>query len=505
MSQIVYRANLSAKSFPFLSENFGRSIIVPQYDNTFNRQVQSAEDDDKDIGIPQIYYCHNVMPHPQGLQSVGYTSLLNGGLANFSQFIVTIRDSGDNKAYLAQTSTGDFYVSTGGPWVFKGNFPSTGIVTTAFVSGVTYIYVQGNGCYYYNFGAAAFIPVFLTALPFGGVLIGICAAAGYMIAWTKDTVYWSSTIDPTDFTPSLITGAGSGSVEGAKGSITVCVAHLLGFIVYTSANAVAALFSGNARYPFNFREIVSSGGLASLNLIAAGADQGNHYAYTTSGMQLISTSVAQTAYPEITDFISGKLFEDFDEVSNSFTTIQLSATMKKRVNVISDRYLVISYGVSSLTHAIVFDLSLKRYGKLKINHVDTFEYQLPNTGVTETPRQSIGFLQVDGTAQVVDFDVFSLDDAGVLLLGKYQFVRPRFLQMDQIALENVRVGAGFSLTDLYTLDGKTYLQDTPYLNTAVGLFRSYLSRVVGLNHSLLFKGSFQVCSLVLTFHIHGKR
>ena len=62
MSRITYRANLSAKSFPFLSQNWGRTIIVPQYDNTFNRQVTSSADVDADVGIPQIYYCHNVMP-----------------------------------------------------------------------------------------------------------------------------------------------------------------------------------------------------------------------------------------------------------------------------------------------------------------------------------------------------------------------------------------------------------------------------------------------------------
>lgn len=76
MAQITYRANLSAKSFPFLSENFGRSVMVGQYDNNFVRQVVSPEDQDKDIGIPQLYYCHNVMPASSGFQSVGYTGIL---------------------------------------------------------------------------------------------------------------------------------------------------------------------------------------------------------------------------------------------------------------------------------------------------------------------------------------------------------------------------------------------------------------------------------------------
>lgn len=505
MSQITYRGNLSAASFPFLAENFGRSVIIPQYDNTFNRQIQSAEDTDKDIGIPQIYYCHNVMPHPQGFQSIGYIPLIPGGLANFKQ-IEILQDSGDNKVFLGITTLGQFYVSSGSTWVFKATFP-IGQITVAHVSGVSYIYIQGYGCLFYDFAAQVFTGINLIGLTIAGPTgtIGICPSGGYLVAWNSTAVAWSSLIDPTDFVPSLVTGAGGGSVEGAKGNITFVVPHLLGFIVYTSANAVAAVASGNTRFPFNFREIVSSGGLGSLTLIAADANSGNHYAYTTDGMQLISTSTAQTVYPEITDFIAGKLFEDFDESTNLFSSVALTSTMQKRINVISSRYLVISYGVTSLTHALIYDLVQKRYGKVKIPHVDTFEYQLPNVAVTETPRQSIGFLQIDGTLQVIDFSVSSVLSNGVLILGKYQFVRPRLLQMDEIALENIRVGANYSLTLFTALDGKNYTQSTPYLDLAAGLFRRYKTRAVGINHSLLHKGAFEICSLVLVFNIHGKR
>lgn len=514
MSQITYRANLSAKAFPFISENFGRSIIVPQYDNNFNRQLTSPDDVDKDVGIPQLYYCHNVMPHPQGMQSIGYTPILSGGLTNINR-IFTLRDSGDNKVYLIFDTTGNTYISSGGPWAFKGNYPqaANNLVTTAFVSGTTYIYIQNYGCIKYDFGTQAFIPggnagtlSFAGLVITGpGAIIGICPSAGYLVAWNNTAVAWSSTIDPTDFIPSLVTGAGGGSVEGAKGSITLCVPHLLGFIVYTAANAVASLFSGNTRFPFNFREIVASGGVSSSDLIAYDANSGNHYAYTTSGFQLISTSQSQTAYPDLTDFIAGKLFEDFDEATNTFNTTVLTGTMLKRVAVISDRYMCISYGVNSFTHCIVYDLIEKRYGKLKITHTVIFEYQIPSVVITETPRQSIGILKADGSISVVDFSVSLATSSGVAIFGKYQFVRPRVLQLDEIAVENIRAGFTFSLTDMYTLDGKTYLYSTPTLNLSIGLFRRYKCRIVGLNHSLLFKGAFEVCSLVLTFNPHGKR
>lgn len=510
MSQITYRGNLSAKGFPFLAENQGRSVIVSQYDNAFNRQVVSSEDTDKDIGIPQVYYCHNVMPHPQGFQSIAYQNLLKGGLANF-YLVFPLRDNNNNRGYLGIDLSGNFYIFQGtGTWILKQNFPvasGNSTITTAFVSGITYIYVEGYGCFYYDFGLGTFTAVTLGGLNITGTnaIVGICPSAGYLIAWSATTVYWSSTVDPTDFVPSLITGAGAGAVEGAKGAINFCLPHLLGFIVYTLANAVAALFSGNSRFPFNFREIVASGGVSGFNLIASGADSGNHYTYTTSGFQLVSTSSSTTIYPELTDFIGGKLFEDFNDATKTFSTVALTSTMQKALNVIADRYLVISYGISSLTHALVYDLVQKRYGKLKINHVASFEYQLPNVIITEQPRQSIAFLQIDGSIQLVDFSVSNPASNGTILLGKYQFVRPRLLTLDEINLENIRVGATFALTDMYTLDGKNYLYATPTLTQNVGLFRKYNCRITGLNHSLLFQGAWEICSNVLVFHISGKR
>ena len=114
MSQVTYRANISAKSFPFIAENFGRSIIVNQYDQNFNRQITAQEDSDKDAGIPQLYYCHNVMPHAEGIQSVGFQATLPAGPpilpANAFNDIYFIQDDAGNKAYLAVTLDGEFYV-----------------------------------------------------------------------------------------------------------------------------------------------------------------------------------------------------------------------------------------------------------------------------------------------------------------------------------------------------------------------------------------------------------
>jgi hypothetical protein len=584
MAQVIYRGNLSAKSFPFLSYNFGRTVIVPGQDQNYVRTAFSTEDLDKDKGIPQIYYCHNMMPHQEGLQAVGYKQILPvapAGATGFSQ-VFLLRDFADNKAYLGVVSTpttNDTYIcdGVGGPWVFKQH-GAPGLVTVAYISGLAYFFIEGYGCYYYDFTSTYFEPVTLTGLAIANIT-GICAAAGYLIAWTKgvkavsftatvsvgdttlsiggitgfavgqvingtgipvsttiaavdytthlitisqavtaagisvlfscdplpSSVLWSSAIDPTDFTPSLVTGAGGGPVEAAKGVINYCVPHTLGFIIGTADNCIAALYQNNSQYPFQFRELVNSGGMTTLDLVTWDANSAGLYAYTTSGLQLINTQQTQTVYTEITDFISGTNFEDFDDVNKVFIRQELTGPMQKKLAVVADRYLVMSYGVNSLTHAIVLDLITKRYGKLKIDHTQCFTVHFPGELNLEVPRQTFAFLKTDGSVYTVDFDIASLGLDGTLILGKFQYVRARLMTLDQISMESVKTGQVMDLTVMTSLDGKTTTNSTPDLIGTYDIAREYGCRATGINHSLLFQGAFMLNSLVLTFNIHGKR
>lgn len=507
MAQIVYRANLSAKSFPFISENFGRSIIVSQYDQNYNKFLAASGGEDESIGAPQLYYCHNVMPHTSGWQSIGYTNILPAvsGVTDFTD-IFLLRDGADSKVFMGVTASGSVYVSdgTGAPWVYKNAFPAGKLVTIAYVTGITYIYVANTGCYKYNFATNAFVSVTLSGLVAANIL-GITYSAGYLIAWTNSVVSWSSTIDPTDFNPSLVTGAGGGPVESARGAINYCVPHIQGFIVGTASNCIAALFQGNGTYPFIFREIVNSGGMTSLDLVATDPNSSNLFSYTTSGVQFISTTQTQTVFPEVTDFISGRYFEDFDDATKSFITVILNSPLKKKLNILVDRYFVISYGIFELTHALVYDFSMKRFGKLKLNHVESFTYQLAAPGILEIPRQSIGFLKKDGSVQVVDFSIGSPELNGTAIFGKYQFVRPRNLVLDEISLECVRDTQNFSLTTMTSLDGKNVVYTVPAMTYNSGLTRTYSDRAEGKNISLLCQGGFKLDSLVLTFHLGAKR
>lgn len=499
MAQITYRANLSAKSFPFLSQNWGRTVIVPQYDNTFSRQLASTEDTDKDVGIPQIFYCHNVMPFQQGFQSIGYESTFNATVTVYDFVSIHLEDVGTS-LYYAITATGDFYVYYLGAWRFLKSFPAGSKVTVA----KGYIYISQVGCFVYDRFFFTLNPQVLTGLV-PTIIQGILSVAGYLVAWDLFTIYWSSTIDGTDFVPSLVTGAGSGELEAAKGNIVYCVSQPFGFIVYTSSNAVAGVYSGNSRFPFNFREIVNSGGVSNQFQITYDANTGNHYVYTTSGIQLVSNSQSQTVLPEATDFLGGQILEDYDESTDTFITSAAGAHMNTRLSMVASRYLVISYGITSLTHAIVYDLTTKRWGKLKIPHVQVIEYFIAGTNNTETPKKSIGFFAANGSLNVVSFDVNASNSAGVIALGKYQFVRQRLLQLDEINVENIQPGTTPVLYLLPALDGKNTVKEFPTLLISNGMYRKYGTRCIGTNVSIVLRGAFVLESLVLVFNIHGKR
>lgn len=529
MSQITYRGNLSARAFPLVAEQFGRTVIVGGQDQNFNRQVVSTEDIDRDRGIPQVYYCHNVMPTAEGLQSVGYVTqtTVNTPTPDTFRFIYNNRSASGLYTQVAHTSDGrNFIIRPGFTfWIEIAPIPGdTGIaqVTTANISGQTYFCFEGLGVYYLD---TSTLPYVFVNVPLIGLVTadvkGITSASGYLIAWSDTYVGWSSAIahlvvtDPFDFTPSRITGAGGGQIEEARGNITVCVKHYLGFIIYTVNNAIGAIYSGNARFPFNFKEIIGAGGVMDIGLISADSDAGNHYAYTSAGLQLVGMTTCKLVMSEVTDFLAGRYFEDFDDTTKTFVHQILTTSMRKAINMISERYLIISYGVNvvfedlRLTHAIVFDTAQQRFGKFKIDHVASFEF-----GVTrfedpenrDAPRTSIGFLQADGTIKTVDLTMGAVTSNGTLLLGKYQYVRARTITLDEINLENVFPASTFSVSNLLSLDGKNtvVMPVTPVL-PIVGNLRTYKCRQTGINHSLLLQGNFFMSSLVLNFHNNGRR
>lgn len=517
MALITYRGNLSSAYFPFVSKFQGRTVIVPGQDNNFNRQLQSAADLDKDVGIPQIYYCHNVMPNGQGFQSVGYEQRIgsfSGTALAIDQELILRDDALGRKGYFA-TAPGSFYyilnetsgyaghVTTYWDGVGTVAFPVDLLdhqITVAHVAGVTYLYVSLLGCFVWNFTLNRFELTTLTSLV-ASEIIGLTESNGYLVAYSINAAAWSSLITPTDFTPSLATGAGGGNVEGIKGNITCGAPTSNGFILYTAVNAVSVLYTGNSQYPFQFSECLGAGGVSSLERVTYDADSGYNYAYTSNGFQVLKAKSAETILPDLTDFLAGQYFEDFDDTTLEFSYQTLSSPLLKKLAFIANRYLIISYGVTELTHAIVYDSVQKRFGKLKFTHVDCFQYELLTETSSDIPRKSIAFIKTDGSVYLLNFAIPFTARDGTLLLGKYQYARARHISLEEAALEGPTEGGDFSVHDFVSADGKNYSQTIEGIEISSGsdLGVYGFGSPDGMNHSLLCQGAFNLTSVELKF------
>lgn len=603
MAQTTVRANLSNVQIPLLTEEFGPSVVVRQQDMNYVPTVSSKADLDKDVGIPQLYYAHNVMPTNYGYRSVSYSAQIPAWPHATAEFIDVwpLLSPTGAKVFLGRSrlQRGDFYcdISSGYAWQYNGlscaltitpdsspantgtgtvvsarnlgapvstNYviaftsaaaftvtkngtplaagtvgteyvdagnimftinagtvaftagdgftitvaaadPNFGeaTVTSATISGRTLFCLAGVGIFEYNFTNHVLEWVQATGLE-ASELMGITSCNGYLIAYSEETVAWSSTIDILDFVPSLSTGAGSGSVEDAKGPIRRCVGLTSGFLVFTAANCVAAVFTQNIRYPFVFREVPGAGGIPDLSQVTDEADSTSVYAFTSYGLQQISTQKATLVLPELSDFLTGKRFEDFDSNLLTFTTQNLTSPLKKKVEFVSGRFLVVSYGVSSYTHAIIYDTALQRFGKLKRAHTGTFQYGFLDADDADTAKKQIALLAADGSVNTVEFAAGVSAADSVAMVGKFQLVRSKFVQLCAVDVETVDAGVDLELYDFCTRDGKSFEAPVAgYMVSDQHSVRTYRFRITGQNHSLLLKGTFRLNAFVITVAATG--
>jgi hypothetical protein len=513
-------------TFPLLSELSGRTVINPQTDNTYQRFMSADGQSPVDTGVPSIFYCHNVMPSTYGWQSVTYaqafnapdttgldferTELIYGGqvvsggslVGTGVKTYISITGVGANKVWVINSVTGTWIAALNAP-----NIPAGCVISVATINGVSYIYFSNVGCYIYDNTTNTLIARSLAGLvPIE--IIGIVAANGYLNAFTAKAVAWSSTVNVEDFVPSDTSGAGGGQVQEARGDIVTAVATSLGYILYTKENAVSSIYSGNSSFPWNFKAIPASGGISSVDVVSQQQAAGYQQVYSTNGMQQVAHQRCNTVVPNITDFIAGNTFEDFNSTTNTFTSTKFDWVMRKKLAVVADRYVVISYGMTptgDLTHALVLDLAQTRMGKLKITHTSCFELRSLNSQVTELPRDSLAFLQKDGTVKVVDFSLMQAASDSVLIMGKFQYVRQKLLELNFLEVENVEVGDDFSALALPSLNGKNFGTAVPgyLLETSENYRKFSWDGAIGVNVSWLFKGTFNINSTIGWFSLVG--
>jgi hypothetical protein len=548
MAKQRFSGALNAASFPLVSVLQNRTVVQPQLDSgTRQNQQFYGTPESAEQSIPRLLYGENVVPTAEGLQSVSYEDIIPAlaGAIDFDQAI-TLRDTNENN-FLFSPAQGKNYIyrANTGAWVSTN--PITGanskVVTRAYVNGRTIICYEGLGIYEYNSTTNTFNKLTFTGLTDSAVR-GIASSNNYMIAYTDITVYWSSLIDPTDYTPSLTTGAGFSIPQDVKARISAVLGTAGGFIIYTAKNAVAAVYSQNIRAPFSFKEIANAGGVTTYEQITSDQNSGPQYAWTTGGLQKITVQGAETVSAEINDFLAGRMYETFDTSTKQLTTVYVGAAeFDVKVTYIGSRYLIVSYSVDNsgvYQYALVMDTVLKRWGKLKISHVDAFAYPYPNVngdlaysdlvtvaygsmGSTSyaglanglasvvPSKKTIAFLLADGTTKLMSMDYNKIGIApAVAIFGKFQLLRARMITLQTVDIEgtypDVSGAPVVSATLLTSLDGKNLTTVNPLVlleaNTRV---RRYAKRATGLNLAIAVEGSFSLSSYVLEVTAEGDR
>jgi hypothetical protein len=551
MANQRFRGALNSASFPLLSRLQGRTIVQPQLDLNIPRRYQSSQAADAgaiDTSIPQVMYCENVVPTGEGYQSCRYEQVLPGipGVNAFDA-VINLRDTDEHTfPYAPAGGLNYVYLAKLGTWISCS--PDTTLagrtISRAFVNGRTFICFANRGVYEFDSVTNTF--THLTLLGVDNTLIeGIGASSNYLIAYDLHTVFWSSLLDPLDLVPSLLTGAGFAIPQDVRGNITAILGINGGFIIYTTVNAVAAVYSNNVRAPWNFKEIANAGGVTSFEQVSSEQTAGSQYAWTTNGLQKLTLQGVDPVSGEVNDFLSGRVWEEYDKLSNTLVEHAEDAVeFLVKVAYISGRYLIISYctdGTGVYQYALLYDTTLKRWGRLKIDHVDCFAFRSPaligdltyddlaftayddlgdttydglTTGIVTTPasKRTLGFLSTDGTVKVLVADYNKvIPEDGVIVFGKFQLVRARLLTHQTTQFEGTYAtdADGKSLVKVIvanSMDGLNqdeYIEGTILQQTKKSLWIG--ARITGINITETVIGTFALSSYVVEASIDGSR
>ncbi len=501
----TFRLNLKAAHFPLSSPTFGRSVIVRSPDDTdyVVTDGYTGTAANYEMGIPQPLYMHNVMPVAHGLQSCGYQQEIAGinGNYEFDRALV-LRTNYEEQHLLVPAKGLNYIAQTKNNWTLSGN-PNNprkgGFVTKAYVSARTFVMYDNQELSEYYSQSKALKPIQLNAID-ASTFKGICASNNYLLGYTDDTLYWSSPIDPLEFEPSLSTGAGSTKISAVRGKITCVLPIHDGFVIYTTANAVAGRWSGNTQLPWIFREIPAASGVLNPEHVTYDSNYENHFAWTTSGLQAITPTQAAIFAPEVSDFLASGTVEDYTGCAENDGLVSCCnpEALQIKLAAIGARYVAISYGHNALTHAIVYDIGLKRWGKLRITHQDCFEYAEPGKQGAKF-QHSFGFLKADGEVVTVLQQDCRDDLDAVLIFGRVQHNRNKLFTLQASEIDSLGALTKLQLTVGTTFNGTDQVMRTsPFLFAGSNLMVKHLMKVTGLTHTLTLRGTFNLASWQLT-------
>lgn len=561
-----FKLPLNAARFPLVSTKGQRAVFVPGLDAAPRTpRIFMGAEESVDYNLAQILYGENFMPTAEGVHSVGYTQLIAPTVNTDFDSIFALRDADENTV-LFSPSKGKNYIYDNVANLWDDN-PIATIIAPATLhassdptqSKVTYAYVDGKtfvcyrrlktaagadaSIYYWNgttlVPAGALITNLVNAFPVGEI-DGISSSNGYLLVWSQLTIAWAP-FNGTAFNFSIyendaFTGAGYQIPEDIQGNIRAVLSIAGGFAMFTDRNAVAANYHAQAlNAPWVFREIANAGGLESYEQATVEGTLGSVYAYTTTGMQLITLNSAESIMPDVADFIALRQIERIRLDTQELYQGSVNLDLYTKVTNIGNRYVVISYGtVKNLySFALVYDLALKRWGKLRMVHRDCFYYSygFETAGYTysalgdvpydsnevgtyeSTKGQSnaftaaphgLAFMKSNGQVLIADWsDQYrEAQDEAVVVLGRVQLSRTSNVQLNRVEVEGLKSGQVFIQPsyDGRNLEAAEALTDVGSL-ADLGL---YGCMVDCKNFNITVRGTFSLSTVILEATTSGK-
>lgn len=570
-----YRIALNNARFPFVSEWGPRAVVVQSADSASRQPNRwQGSEENIDFNLAQVLYGENFVPVANGLKSTSYEKIVDGiGVTNFDQCF-PLRDDQENTV-LFSPAGGNNYRLLAGVWddqpcsgvVDNAGYvlatdPTNKRVTRAYVDGKTFVCYANlvtsaapqKDCsiFYWKPDTKNLVSVLhpsilgiIVNLPIPvGEIEGVSSSNGYLIVWSGLAVYWApfngTAFDFQVYSNGEVTGAGSQIPEDIKGPITAITPVSRGFIIWTTKNAIAAIYNANNfASPWIFAEVKNCGGVDSFEQVTeTGGNDGDIYAYTTSGMQKITLNSAESVFPDATDFLGARYIERFNDSTLEMEAGAMSLEMFVKVTMCGNRFLVISYGTYPGIYgfALVYDATLERWGKLRIIHRDCFAYSygslpaeitysmlgdveydmLESTAYEDLtiaggnltyPRQSIAFMLESGEIQLAVMDEREQEGEQLypsfVLLGKNQFTRSKFSTLHSVELEGSAASA--EVHALVSLNGATFSSSSPgVLREATGNYTEWgFDLPTGKTITLLVKGKFHLSTVVLEVENDG--
>lgn len=556
-----FKLALNNARFPLVSTHAQRAAFVPGLDSAPRTpRAFVGGEESADYNTAQVIYAENVMPTAQGVHSVGYEQIIAPTVNTDFDSIFALRDADENTV-LYSPSHGQNYVydDVVGAWssdtiasiwaptvLGTGSDPTTSKVTYAYVDGYTFVCysrLKSNdvtpvdmSIMVWDSATKSLIPAtsLITNIPFtAGTIDGISSSNGYLVMWSGLEIAWApfngTSFDYTSYANGAYTGAGRQTPEDVQGPITAIINVSGGFIAFTTRNAIAASYSSQSIIaPWVFREIPDAGGLESYEQATVEGNLGAVVAYTSAGVQKLSLNSAQFVHPEVSDFIAGRNIERF--LFDAISLYQGSTTLDfyTKLSAIGNRYIVVSYGTfpGIYSFALVHDIALNRWGRLRMVHRDCFYYNYgiisgdltyamlgdvpydspdlttyeATTGFSNAltaAQHGLAFLKADGSVLRANWSDQLMDTQheAAVVIGRIQLSRSRNVQFNRAEVEGLVDG------DIYvqpSYDGRTLgTSITLTTITAAEGFRIAGDMIDCKNFNLVVTGTFDLSTIIL--------